>query len=49
MSLEAVIGAFASQVAELREATLLRVDGKFEIKTNFRIAGIFLDLYVSSQ
>ncbi|KAG7667789.1 hypothetical protein Ndes2526B_g01813 [Nannochloris sp. 'desiccata'] len=26
MSLEAVIGAFASQVAELREATLLRVD-----------------------
>ena len=29
MSLEAVIGAFASQVAELREATLLRVDGKF--------------------
>jgi len=28
MSLEAVIGAFASQVAELREATLLRVDGK---------------------
>jgi hypothetical protein len=33
MSLEAVIGAFASQVAELREATLLRVDGKFKIKT----------------
>jgi hypothetical protein len=27
MSLEAVVAAFSAQVAELREASLLRVDG----------------------
>ena len=32
--LEAVIRAFSLQVAELREATLLRVDGEFEHEHN---------------
>lgn len=31
MSLETVISAFASQVAQLREATLLRVDGERQL------------------
>ena len=32
MSFEAVVAAFSSQVAELREGTLLRVDGKMQRK-----------------